>query len=211
MYRRIGRLIQIGVFAALPAGAAFAQGAGNNVANTGGVTDKVGGQGAQRANGLAGTTPTDDTRTPAQEKAGKLDETAPALPGDSTRPGEITPKTTTDTDIHESVHSTDTGTTGTTGTQDNTGRMGDTTGSTTPGSGSTDSDMKKSDNDLGSQESTTTQKKSIKHKRTHKSSSSSSSVESKSNLNMPDDSSMNKKLDDKTNLDTTRDQLDSDK
>ena len=216
MYRRIGRLIQIGVFAALPAGAAFAQGSGANVPNTGGITDKQGGQGSDSANGLAGTTATDDTRTPAQEKARKLDQTTPSVPGDSARPGEIAPKSDrTDTTIHDTtIHQTDTsGTSGTSGSgsMDNTGRMGDTTGSTTPGSGATDNDMRKSDNNLGSSmDSTTSEKKSVKHRRGHKSSSSSSSsIESKSSTTLPDDTSMNKKLDDKSNLD--KDQLNSDK
>jgi hypothetical protein len=104
MFRRMKTLLAAGVLAALPAGAAFAQSA-TTVPNTGGITPETGGQGVDRANGLAGAAG-DDTRTPAQVKAGRMDAETPAVPGDQTRPGEIqstTPKrkTTTSTTVEK--------------------------------------------------------------------------------------------------------------
>lgn len=79
MYRRMTTLFQIGLIALLPAGAAFAQNSGAS-----GVVPPT-----------TGAMPSDDTRTPAQEKANKLDQASPALPGDSARPGELPMSDTT--------------------------------------------------------------------------------------------------------------------
>jgi hypothetical protein len=75
MNRRIGRLIQIGIFAAMPAGVALAQSAGSST-------------GSQPAPGTSDTQRTDDTRTPTQKKADQINE-APATPNEATRPGEM--------------------------------------------------------------------------------------------------------------------------
>jgi hypothetical protein len=63
------KLLRIGLFALpLAGGAAWAQGARGTP-----IVPPV----------------TDDTRTPLQQKAGRLDDTTPALPGDATKPSDI--------------------------------------------------------------------------------------------------------------------------
>ena len=71
------KLIRIALFALpLTAGAAWAQGSGTS--------------GSSGAPGSQVTPPvTDDTRTPLQQKAGRIDDTTPALPGDATKPVDI--------------------------------------------------------------------------------------------------------------------------
>jgi hypothetical protein len=71
------KLLRIALFAVpLAGGAAWAQGSGTS-----------GSAGAPAAN----PTPpvTDDTRTPLQQKAGRIDDTTPALPGDATKPTQV--------------------------------------------------------------------------------------------------------------------------
>lgn len=101
--------IRIALFA-LPfaGGAAFAQGSGTS--------------GSAGAPGSVNPPPvTNDTRTPMQEKAGRIDDTTPALPGDATKPIDV-PNTVRDS---------------------NRNAMPDTTGMTTPGSQSTDKKVHK--------------------------------------------------------------------
>jgi hypothetical protein len=71
------KLIRIALFALpLAAGTAWAQGSGTS--------------GSAGAPGSQVTPPvTDDTRTPLQQKAGRIDDTTPAMPGDATKPVEI--------------------------------------------------------------------------------------------------------------------------
>ncbi len=71
------KLIRIALFALpLAGGAAFAQGSGTS--------------GSAGAPAGSDTPPvTDDTRTPVQEKAGRIDDTTPALPGDATKPTRV--------------------------------------------------------------------------------------------------------------------------
>ncbi|HEY2745160.1 MAG TPA: hypothetical protein VGL86_11075 [Polyangia bacterium] len=71
------KLIRIALFALpLAGGAAWAQGSGTS--------------GSAGAPGSETTPPvTDDTRTPTQEKAGRIDDTTPALPGDATKPTRV--------------------------------------------------------------------------------------------------------------------------
>jgi hypothetical protein len=74
------KLLRITLFALpLAGGAAWAQGSGTS--------------GSAGAPGTA-TPPsvTDDTRTPLQQKAGRIDDTTPTLPGDATKPVDV-PKT----------------------------------------------------------------------------------------------------------------------
>lgn len=106
------KLLRMAVFA-LPlalGGVALAQGSGTS--------------GSAGAPGTNANSPsvTGDTRTPVQQKAGKVDETTPELPGDATKPSEIP----------DTVPQSDT-----------TGLPG--TGMTTPGSGATDKDAHKAD------------------------------------------------------------------
>jgi hypothetical protein len=68
MNRRIGRLIQIALFAAMPAGAAFAQ---------------------SPSSGMDQKPAPGDTRTPVQKEAGSVDHQVPALPSEGTKPGEL--------------------------------------------------------------------------------------------------------------------------
>jgi hypothetical protein len=70
-------LLRIALFALpLAGGAAWAQGSGTS--------------GSAGAPGAQVTPPvTDDTRTPVQQKAGRIDDTTPALPGDATKPVDI--------------------------------------------------------------------------------------------------------------------------
>ena len=92
----------------LAGGAAFAQGSGTS--------------GSAGAPGTVTPPPvTNDTRTPTQEKAGRIDDTNPALPGDATKPVEV-PNTVRDS---------------------NRNGMPDTTGMTTPGSQATDKKVHK--------------------------------------------------------------------
>jgi hypothetical protein len=93
----------------LAGGVAWAQGSGTS--------------GSAGAPGTMGTTPsvTDDTRTPTQQKANKLDDTMPALPGDATKP----------VDIPNTVPKSD------------RSGMPDSTDMTTPGSGATDKKVHK--------------------------------------------------------------------
>jgi hypothetical protein len=71
------KLLRMAVFALpLAGGAAWAQASGTS--------------GSAGAPGSAMTPPvTDDTRTPLQQRAGRLDDTAPAMPGDATKPVEV--------------------------------------------------------------------------------------------------------------------------
>lgn len=64
-------------FFALPfaGGAAFAQGSGTS--------------GSSGAPGQPTPPVTNDTRTPMQEKAGRIDDTTPVLPGDATKPVDV--------------------------------------------------------------------------------------------------------------------------
>ena len=102
------KLIRIALFALpLAGGAAFAQGSGTS--------------GPAGAPGSATAPVTNDTRTPMQEKAGRIDDTSPALPGDATKPVEV-PNTVD---------------------QSNRNGMPDTTDMTTPGSQSTDQKVHK--------------------------------------------------------------------
>ena len=103
------KLLRIALFALpLAGGAAFAQGSGTS--------------GSAGAPGATMTPPvTNDTRTPLQQKAGRTDDTAPAMPGDATKPSDI-PNTVPESDRTA---------------------MPDTTGMTTPGSGATDKKVHK--------------------------------------------------------------------
>ncbi|MCA1664362.1 MAG: hypothetical protein LC659_08855 [Myxococcales bacterium] len=97
------KLLRIALLTApLAGGVAWAQGSGTN--------------GSAAAPGNPSQSVTDDTRTPVQQKAGRMDDTMPALPGDATKPVDV-PNTVRDSD-----------------------RSGvpDATGMTTPGSQSTD-------------------------------------------------------------------------
>jgi hypothetical protein len=71
------KLLRIALFALpLAGGTALAQGSGTS--------------GSAGAPGTNMTPPvTDDTRTPLQQKAGRIDDTTPVLPGDATKPAEI--------------------------------------------------------------------------------------------------------------------------
>ncbi|MDB4968650.1 MAG: hypothetical protein JWN44_4339 [Myxococcales bacterium] len=107
------KLLRMALFAMpLASGVAFAQGSGTS--------------GSAGAPGTAGTgtataTVPDDTRSPTQQKAGKIDDTMPALPGDATKP----------VDIPNTVPKSD------------RSGMPDTTDMTTPGSGATDKKVHK--------------------------------------------------------------------
>ena len=97
------KLIRIALFALPLAGGAVlahASGTSNSAGAAGSVTPPA----------------TGDTRTPTQEKAGRIDDTMPALPGDATKP--IEPPNTAE--------------------PSNRNGMPDTTGMTTPGSEATD-------------------------------------------------------------------------
>ncbi len=88
--RRMGRWIGIGCFAALPS-VAWAQPGPHphQPLNTGGITPQVGASGGD-STGLTGAPPvTNDTRTPTQEKARRLDQSGQPLPGDSATPGQL--------------------------------------------------------------------------------------------------------------------------
>src|SRR5262245_47826866 len=72
------KLLRIALFAApFVGGAAWAQGSGTS--------------GSAGAPGTSATPPsvTDDTRTPLQQKAGRIDDTTPTLPGDATKPMQV--------------------------------------------------------------------------------------------------------------------------
>lgn len=98
----MNKLLRIAFLAApLAGGVAWAQGSGTS--------------GSAPAPGNAAQSVTDDTRTPLQQKAGRIDDTTPALPGDATKP----------VDIPNTVHDSD------------------ATGMTTPGSQSTDKKVHK--------------------------------------------------------------------
>jgi hypothetical protein len=78
------KLLRIALFAApLAGGAAWAQASGTS--------------GSAGAPGTIIPPVTDDTRTPLQQKAGRLDDTQPVLPGDATKPADI-PNTNKDSD-----------------------------------------------------------------------------------------------------------------
>jgi len=102
------KLLRIALFTApLAGGVAWAQGSGTS--------------GSAAAPGSPSQSVTGDTRTPVQQKAGRIDDTTPALPGDATKPIDV-PNTVRDSD-----------------------RSGvpDATGMTTPGSQSTDKKVHK--------------------------------------------------------------------
>jgi hypothetical protein len=102
------KLLRIALFTApLAGGVAWAQGSGTS--------------GSAAAPGNPSQSVTDDTRTPVQQKAGRIDDTTPALPGDATKPVDV-PNTVRDSD-----------------------RSGvpDATGMTTPGSQATDKKVHK--------------------------------------------------------------------
>lgn len=103
------RLLRIALFAApLVGGVAWAQASGTS--------------GSAGAPGSVTPPPvTDDTRTPLQQKAGRLDDTTPVLPGDATKPADI-PNTVKDSDRPG---------------------MPDASGMTTPGSQATDKKVHK--------------------------------------------------------------------
>ncbi|MGZ3438736.1 MAG: hypothetical protein ACXVDD_04450 [Polyangia bacterium] len=70
------KLLRIALFALpLAGGAAWAQGSGTS--------------GSAGAPGTITPPVTDDTRTPLQQKAGRIDDTTPAMPGDATKPADI--------------------------------------------------------------------------------------------------------------------------
>jgi hypothetical protein len=70
------KLLRIALFAApLAGGVAWAQGSGTS--------------GWAPAPGMLTPPVTDDTRTPLQQKAGRIDDTTPVLPGDATKPVDI--------------------------------------------------------------------------------------------------------------------------
>ena len=100
------KLIRMAVFALpLAGGVAWAQGSGTS--------------GSAGAPGSAMTPPvTDDTRSPVQRNAGRMDDAAPAMPGDATKPVDIPNRV----DERSSA---------------------DTSGMTTPGSGATDQPIHK--------------------------------------------------------------------
>lgn len=102
------KLVRIALFTApLVGGVAWAQASGTS--------------GSAGAPGGPSQSVTDDTRTPLQQKAGRIDDTTPALPGDATKPVDI-PDTVRDSD--------------------RTG-VPDATGMTTPGSQATDQKVHK--------------------------------------------------------------------
>lgn len=102
------KLLRIALFAApLAGGAAWAQGSGTS--------------GSAPAPGTNTPSVTDDTRTPLQQKAGRIDDTTPALPGDATKPVDV-PNTVPESDRNG---------------------ISDTTGMTTPGSQATDKKVHK--------------------------------------------------------------------
>lgn len=81
------KLIRIALVALpLGAGAAWAQGSG-----TSGSAGAVGDPGTLKP------PVNDDTRTPTQKKAGRIDEATPAVPGDATRPEDV-PNTVPESD-----------------------------------------------------------------------------------------------------------------
>jgi hypothetical protein len=173
------KLIRMAVFALpLAGGVAWAQASGTS--------------GSAGAPGSAMTPPvTDDTRTPTQQRAGRLDDTAPApaLPGDATKPVDIpnrvedkatTPDTTDRTAPDTSKTTPDTSKT-------TPGTSNDTSGMTTPGSGATDETI-------------------------HKRSTDETQIERKSDTTLDNDRrDSSSKIDDKSNNDVNKDQLDSDK
>ena len=70
------KLLRIALLAApLAGGVAWAQGSGTS--------------GSAPAPGKMTPPVTDDTRTPLQQKAGRIDDTTPVLPGDATKPADI--------------------------------------------------------------------------------------------------------------------------
>ena len=78
------KLLRIALFAApLAGGLAWAQASGTS--------------GSAGAPGTIIPPVTDDTRTPLQQKAGRLDDTQPVLPGDATKPADV-PNTVKDSD-----------------------------------------------------------------------------------------------------------------
>jgi hypothetical protein len=127
--------IRIALFALpLAGGAAFAQGSGTS--------------GSAGAPGSVNPPPvTSDTRTPMQEKAGRIDDTTPALPGDATKPVDV-PNTVRDS---------------------NRNAMPDTTGMTTPGSQATDKKVhKRKGAEPKADESTLPRKSDVDHDTTSK-------------------------------------------
>lgn len=116
------KLLRMAVFALpLAGGAAWAQASGTS--------------GSAGAPGSAMTPPvTDDTRTPLQHRAGRMDDTAPALPGDATKPVEVPNRV------------------------EERSATPDTTDMTTPGSGATDKKVHKT------RKSTTTDESRIERK-----------------------------------------------
>ena len=73
----MNRLLRITLLALpLAGGAAWAQGSGTS--------------GSAGAPGDSASSPaTNDTRTPLQQKAGRMDDTTPAMPGDATKPADV--------------------------------------------------------------------------------------------------------------------------
>jgi len=70
------KLLRIALFAApLAGGVAWAQASGTS--------------GSAGAPGTITPPVTNDTRTPLQQKAGRLDDTQPVLPGDATKPADV--------------------------------------------------------------------------------------------------------------------------
>jgi len=115
----------------LAGGAAFAQGSGTS--------------GSAGAPGTMMPPVTDDTRTPMQEKAGRIDDTQPVLPGDATKPA----------GAPDAVE------------QSNRNGMPDATGMTTPGSQSTDKKVhKRSGAEPKSDESALPKRSDVEHEST---------------------------------------------
>ena len=93
------KLLRIALFALpLAGGAAWAQGSGTS------------GSAGAPGNNLNPPV-TDDTRTPLQQKAGRIDDTTPAMPGDATKPVDI-PNTVKDSNRSGMSEGTDMNTPG---------------------------------------------------------------------------------------------------
>ncbi len=138
------KMLRMALFALpLAGGAAWAQASGTS--------------GSAGAPGSAMTPPvTDDTRTPTQQRAGRLDDTAPALPGDATKPVEVPNR------VEERSSGPDVA-----------NPQPDTSGMTTPGSEATDKKVHKR---RGADEKRIERKSDVEHQSTE----STSKIENKS-------------------------------
>jgi hypothetical protein len=88
MNRRIGKWIRVGLFAVVPlAGRAVLAQASDTPSGIKGTTGASGGQPAGGLPDVNQPPPvTDDTRTPAQQRAGKLEESPPSMPSEPSSP-----------------------------------------------------------------------------------------------------------------------------